>query len=236
MPLRRPQLQLRIARGPQLQQPVVAAVVQFEPGDWLRVAAVEALGEPEDGRQRPYRPPAPAAELPVLLVAPLRRRLAVITGNQRDDLDLFWIKAPQVSIFDQIAGMLVMAFVADVNPDIVQKGRIFEPFALVIGQAMDDARLVEKRQRQARHLLGVLGPVVTPLGELEHAPAPHVGIPVGLSDLLAVPCDVVEDEAFAKRQVAEGDVCGAQASQDRIQQDAARDREVCAPWFEPGDA
>jgi hypothetical protein len=94
MPLRRPELQLRIARRSQLQQPVVAAVVQLEPGHRLRVAAVEALGEPENRRKRPYGPPARAAKLPVLLVAPLRRRLAVIAGHQRDNLNLFRIEAP----------------------------------------------------------------------------------------------------------------------------------------------
>src|SRR6476646_2735969 len=41
---RRPQLQLRVAGGPQLQQIVVAAIVKFEPGDRLGVAAIEAFG------------------------------------------------------------------------------------------------------------------------------------------------------------------------------------------------
>ena len=94
MPLGRPELQLRIARRPQLQQPVVAAVVQLEAGHRLGVAPVEALGEPEDRRKRPYGTPPLVSEFPVFFVAALRRRLAVIAGDQRDDLDLFGVKPP----------------------------------------------------------------------------------------------------------------------------------------------
>jgi hypothetical protein len=43
----------------------------------------------------------------------------------------------------------------------------------------------------------VLRPVIAPLGELDD-PAPHIGIPVGLRDLLPVASDVVEDEALAQ--------------------------------------
>src|SRR5262245_42220245 len=196
MSRRRPELQFRVAGRPQLEQPVVAAVVQLEVGHRLRMAAVEALGQPEDCGQRPDRPAAPAAELAVLLVPSLRRRLPVIPGDERDDLDLLRVEASQIPIFDQIVRMLVMALVADVYPDVVQKRGIFEPFALAVGQAVDNAGLVEQGDGQPCHLLRVLGPVVAALGELEHAAASYVGIPVGLGDLLAVTADVVEDEAF----------------------------------------
>ena len=45
-----PEFQLRIAGGAQLQQVVVAAVVDLEAGNTLRVAAIEALGEPQHRR------------------------------------------------------------------------------------------------------------------------------------------------------------------------------------------
>jgi hypothetical protein len=84
------------------------------------MTAVQAFGQPQDRGERSDGSPAFAAELTVPLVIPLRRRLPMITGDQRDDLDLFWIKAPQIPILDQIVGMLVVALVADVDADIVQ--------------------------------------------------------------------------------------------------------------------
>src|SRR2546423_14997818 len=48
-PRRRPHLELRVAVGPQLQQIVVAAIVQLEAGDRLLMAAIEAFGEAHDG-------------------------------------------------------------------------------------------------------------------------------------------------------------------------------------------
>ena len=77
------------------------------------------------------------------------------------------------------------------------------------------ARLIEQREREPRDLLRVLGPVVAALGELDDAAAPDVGIAIGLRDLLAVARDVVEDEPFAQRQVAERDLVGAEPPQDR---------------------
>src|SRR2546425_4259058 len=47
VPARRPELELRVARRPDLQQPIIAAIVKVEGGDGLRVAAIEALGQPE---------------------------------------------------------------------------------------------------------------------------------------------------------------------------------------------
>src|SRR3954471_21978273 len=55
-----PELQLRVAGRAQLQQIVVAAVVELEPVDRLRVAAVEAFGQPQNRGQRPHRAPRPA--------------------------------------------------------------------------------------------------------------------------------------------------------------------------------
>ena len=198
------------------------------------MAAIEAFREPENRRERPDGPPAFAAELDIALVFAFRRRLPMVPGHERDDLDLFRIEASQISILDQIVRMLVMALVADVDPNIMQQRGIFEPFTLAVGEAVDDARLVEQGDGEPRHLLRVLRPVVAPLGELEHTPSPHVGIPVGLRDLLPVAPDVVEDEALTQRQIAERDVRRAEPAQNRIQQDAARDGQVGAPWLQAG--
>jgi hypothetical protein len=52
VPVGGPQLELGVGLGPQLQQGVFAPVVQFDAADGLGMAAVEALGEPEDRGQR----------------------------------------------------------------------------------------------------------------------------------------------------------------------------------------
>jgi hypothetical protein len=91
-----------------------------------------------------------------------------------------------------------MPFVADMDADVVQDRRVFEPFPFAIGQAVNRARLVEERHREPRHLVRVVRPVVASLAELEHAAAAHVGIAIGLRDLLPMPCDVVEHETFPK--------------------------------------
>src|SRR5919108_5747174 len=70
---RRPELQLRVARGPDLQQIVVAPIAEVHAGDRLPVAAIEALGQPQDGRERPNDPPRAAPHLAEAVVASLRR-------------------------------------------------------------------------------------------------------------------------------------------------------------------
>jgi hypothetical protein len=148
MTRRRPELQFRVARRPQLQQPVVATVVQVEAGHRLRMAAVEAFGKPQDRGERSDGSPAFAAELAVPLVLPLRRRLPVIPGDQRDDLDLFWIKAPQISILDQIVGMLVVALVADVVAGVMQERCVGQGLTILLGASQTLAQRVEQDQRQ----------------------------------------------------------------------------------------
>src|SRR5207247_1753970 len=48
VPGRCPDLELGVARRPQLQQAVVAAVVELDVGDRLGVAAIEAFGQSQD--------------------------------------------------------------------------------------------------------------------------------------------------------------------------------------------
>jgi hypothetical protein len=90
---RGPQLQLGIARGAQLQQIVVAAVVQLEAGDGLRVAAIEALGQTQDRGQRADGPPQPAPQIAEAVVLALRRRLAMIARDERDGFDFVRLEA-----------------------------------------------------------------------------------------------------------------------------------------------
>jgi hypothetical protein len=47
VPRGRPQLEFGVTRRPQLQQGIVAAVVQLEVCDRLRMTAIEAFGKPQ---------------------------------------------------------------------------------------------------------------------------------------------------------------------------------------------
>jgi hypothetical protein len=235
MAARGPQLELGVAAGADLEQPVLAAIVEIDAGDRLGVAAIEALGQPHNRRQRPDRAAPPARQIPVPFVAPLRRRLTVVAGDQGDRLDLFGIEAAQIAILDQIVRMTMMALVADVHADVVQERRVLEPFALAIGEAVNGARLIEERRREPRDLCGVLGPVVAPLGELDHAAAPDVWVAIGLRDVLPVTGDVVENQPFTKGEVAQRQVGRVEAADDRVEQNRARHGEVGAPRLETRD-
>ena len=91
---------------------------------------------------------------------------------------------------------------------------------------------VQKRS-QPRHLLRVLRPVIAALAQLEDAAPPDIRIAIGLRDLLPVSRDVVEDESFAKRQIAERDLVRAEPSQNLVEQDRARNREIGASRLQP---
>jgi hypothetical protein len=181
-----PQFQLRVAGGAQLQQVVVAAVVELEPGDGLGVAAVETFRQPQDRRQRAHRPAGAPPERDEAVVPSLRRGLPVITGDQRDGFDFVGLEAAEIAVLDEIVRVFVVAFVADVHADVVQDRGIFKPLSLAIGQAVNGAGLIEQADRQARDMLRVLRPVVAALGQLEHAAAADVGVAVRLGDFLAM--------------------------------------------------
>ncbi len=236
MPRRGPQLELGVSRCPQLQQPIVAAVVKLETGHRLGVAAIEAFGQPQDGRERANGPAPLARQVAKVFVAPFGRGLAMVAGHERDGLDFVRIEPAQVAVLDQVVPVLVVAFVADVDADVVEERGVFQPFTLAIGQPVHDARLLEQCDRQPRHLLGVFRPVVATLGELEDAPPADVGVAIGLRDFLPVPCDVVEHETLAEREVAQGDVVGAQAPEDGVEENCAGDRQIGASRLEPWNA
>ena len=180
-----------------LQQRVVFAIVELETRDRLRVTAIQAFGKTEDRRQRSNGGAAAPAELGEAGMTALRGGLTVIACDERDRFDFVRLESAKIAVLDQIVRVLVMTFVADVDADVVEQRGIFQPFALAIGQAVTVARLIEDRSRQARNLVRMLGPVAAALRELDDAAPPHVGIAVGLGDLLAVPRDVIEHQAFA---------------------------------------
>ena len=118
------------------------------------------------------------------------------------------------------------------DADVVKDRRVLEPLALAVGQAMNRPRLIEERHRQSCHLGRVLRPVIAALAQLEDAAPPDIRIAIGLRDLLPVLRDVIENEAFAQRQVAQCDLAGAEAPQDFVDEDDAGEDEVGAARLE----
>jgi hypothetical protein len=97
---RRPQFELGVAVGSNLQQRVVAAVVEIDAGDGLRVAAIEAFSEAQNSREHANRPPPFGGERTVALVIVLRRGAPMIPRHQRDSLDFVGIETTQIAVFD----------------------------------------------------------------------------------------------------------------------------------------
>src|SRR6185436_4750791 len=127
-----PQFELGVARRPQLEQGIFAAIVQLEVCNRLRMTAIEALCKPQHRGEGPDDLPPLLRKLLVPRVTPLGRLAAMVPREKRDRLDLVGFEPAQVAVPDQVIRMLVVSFVADVHADIVQKGRIFQPFPLAI--------------------------------------------------------------------------------------------------------
>jgi hypothetical protein len=114
--------------------------------------------------------------------------------------------------------MAMMPVVADMDADVVQQRRIFEPLALAIVEAVHAPGLIEDAQREPRHLLRVFGPVAAPLAEFDDAAAADVGVALDLTDSGAVPPHVIEDEPFAQREIAQRQIVRPEAAQNRIEE------------------
>ena len=183
MPIGGPELELGVAvrREPHLEQ--VTGFHDLHVADHLRVAAVEALGQAHDRAEQPDRLPLARGQLAEPLVALLGLRLPMIPGGEGDDLDLVGIEAAQVPVFDQVVRVFVVPLVADVVADVVEQRAVFEPLALACAGVVQALGRVENRERQARDLLGVGGPIATALGQLHHAPAPRVRIALDRADV-----------------------------------------------------
>ena len=149
---RRPDRHRRaLARGLGGQRDGAGAVrLDAHVGDRLVARALELLGQADDRRQQ--RQP-----LVVLLArerAELGRvglALAVVAGDQRDQLELARREAGQPAVQDQVARVLVVVVVVDGGADVVQHAGGPQQLALVgsehVGQARH-AQPVEQLQRQ----------------------------------------------------------------------------------------
>jgi hypothetical protein len=200
------------------------------------MTAIEAFCKPQDRRERADDFPPLWRQLLVSRVTPLGRLAAMVTGEKSNRLDLVGLEPAQIAVPDQVIRMLMVPLVADVDADVVQKGRIFEPFLFAVRQPVYGPGLIEQRRRQARDVVRMVGPVVASFGQLDDAAPAHVRIAVGLRDLLAMSCDVIEHEPFPQRQIAERDLGGAEPTEDLVEKDRAGHREIRATRLEAGDA
>ncbi len=143
MALRRPELELGISGGPDLQQGIIAAIVEFHAGDGLRMAAIQVFGQPQNGSKlSDHLAPLPS-EVAEAEVPPLGRAAAVIPGDQRNRFDLVGLEAAQIAVLDQIIRMPMMTLVADVDARVMQNRRIFQPLTFLVGHPMYAAGAIE---------------------------------------------------------------------------------------------
>ena len=77
--------------------------------------------------------------------------------------------------------------------------------------------------------------IVTSFGELDRAAPADVGDHVHLRDLPAISADVIEDEPFAQREVAQGDLLGAERVEDGVEQHGAGNHQIRTPGIESRD-
>lgn len=221
-----PQFEFRIAVGTQPGEVIVAAGKKINPRERLRVAAIEPFGQPHDRRKDSDSGTQCAVQIAVPLVGLLGSRLPMVSGDQADDLDLLRIEAPQISIFDQIVRVTMMAIVTDVYADVVEQRPVFQPLPLALRKTVHTAGLIEDAESQPRDLLRMLRPITATLPEFDHTPPPHVRVALDLSDAGAVPVDIVEHEPFAEREIAEGQVFRSEAAQNRVEQHRTGDVQV----------
>ena len=121
------------------------------------VAAVEALGQPQQVGQRLHPLAVGALEARVDRVARARRGLAVEQHGGRHDGDLALVETEHVGVGDEVGRVQVVVGVRDERPDVVQQGGVLEQLALFGAEPVKAglARAVEQLERQAGDVAGV---------------------------------------------------------------------------------
>jgi len=138
-----PEFELGISRRANLQQGIVAPIVKFKPRDRLRVTAVQIFRQAKNGTQLPHDLAALPPEFPEVRMPARRRAAPVVPGDQRNRLDFVWFEAAQIAVLDQVVRVTMMPLVTDVHARVVENRRIFQPFALFVGHAVDGACAIE---------------------------------------------------------------------------------------------
>ena len=168
---RRPTCPGRGVAGPELEAHVVALVDHGGLLDDLEVVGVQAIGQPQEGRQAPHGRPVVVVQGHVLGMPVGRERPAVVAGDVGDQVALAGGEAVQVGVADQVQRVLVVGRLAHREADVVEQPGHLEQPPLGRPEAVQGTGLVEQRQGQGGHLASVgLVPGV-PAGEVEHRPA-----------------------------------------------------------------
>lgn len=142
--MRGPDLELGVAGRSQADDELALAVGHLHAADHLGMAAVEALGQPDERRAQSDGPAHRRRQVAEAVVALLGRATPVVAGNQREHVHLVRREPAEAAVLDQVVRMPVMAGVADVEPRVVQQGTELDPLALAVAQAVQRARLVEE--------------------------------------------------------------------------------------------
>ncbi len=200
----------------------------------LGMAAVEPFGKAQNRAQGLHGTPKLSRKGAEFRVRFLRRRQTVIARGQCDDLDLAWFEAAQAAVANDVGRVPVVILVTDVHADVMQQGAELEPFALAIAEPVNRARLIEQRERELRDLARVILVVVAALGELDDVAEADIRDALDLADVRAVLLDVVQDEPFAQREIAERDRLGAKIVEQCVDKHHPGHREVGAARIEAG--
>src|SRR5262245_3839205 len=106
--------------------------------------------------------------------------------------------------------MLVMPLMIDVMSGIMQERRVLENRSLGRPEPMPPSQTVEKHHGQVRDMPAVRCVVGIPLGHLHDAPAARVGDLECPCKIITMPRDVVDENPFTQRPLAEGDFLRAE--------------------------
>jgi hypothetical protein len=102
VPVGGPTLELDIAGRPKAHQVVISSGYEIDAGEGLRVAAVEAFGEPDHSRECPDGLPRRAAQRAVFVVRFLGYSLSMVSRDERDDVNFGRIESAEPAVPNQI--------------------------------------------------------------------------------------------------------------------------------------
>src|SRR5262245_36304773 len=149
MSLRGPELELRVASRPDLQQRIVAAVVELEARDRLCVTAIEIFRQTKHRREPSDDFTSLSAELSEVGVVARGRRPPMVASHERNRFDFLRLETAQVAVLDQVVRVAVVTLATDMDARLVQERGVIEPLAVSVGHAVNGPRTIEPRRRQA---------------------------------------------------------------------------------------
>ena len=193
------------------------------------VAAIEALGQPQQVGQRADGLPVGRVEARVGRVARARRGLAVKQRGRRHDGDLALVEAEQVGVGDEVGRVHVVVGVRDEGAHVVQQGGVLEQLAFLVAERVEAGvtRAVEELERQARYvagvgLIGAAGPYQPQNAALADGELVHEG-------RVRAARQVVHEQPVAQPALGQGGHGGQlEVGHQRLEHDRAGDDDVGA--------